>query len=205
MICYGLEVRAPFAKALVCGLKTIDVRAYACPFQLFTRDDDDDAHATTTTTSATAEMMTASVKVFIIETSSSPSTTNAYEAVLGNERGVGALTPTVRDDGEDDNLTTVVVSGDANDSSVNRGMARIVGYVMFEETAKHVRYSNAEAFRADAAKHLVEEGSKYGYAGEELFGWTVKECKEEMGKWRLLSNKRLIRSVHQVTVQQLRV
>jgi len=95
------------------------------------------------------------------------------------------------------------VAEDGRVSSTPGGVARVIGWVVFEAC---VEYEDAEAFHEDAGRHLVDATSKYAFGngpnGARYFGWRVAERGAVgEGALALVSYRRIFRSLHAVRVR----
>jgi hypothetical protein len=181
----ALEVQAPFARLLVDGEKSIDVRGYAL---------------------STAKL-TPNARVYVLETTRG----TPGKSVLADAWTKGGFNPRSRADVAR-RLREPWFGGDArerNDDPCPGGTpgastAKIIGWVAFD--GAEVKYASAEAFARDADKHLVvDAASAYHPAyhpapdsdASTRYGWRVT-ASGVVGENELLSYRRIHRSVFAV-------
>jgi hypothetical protein len=179
----ALEVQAPFARLLVDGEKSIDVRGYAL---------------------STAKL-TPNARVYVLETTRG----TPGKSVLADAWTKGGFNPRSRADVAR-RLREPWFGGDArgrNDDPCPGGTpgastAKIIGWVAFD--GAEVKYASAEAFARDADKHLVvDAASAYHPASTPdsdaptRYGWRVT-ASGAVGENELVSYRRIYRSVFAV-------
>jgi hypothetical protein len=177
----ALEVQAPFARLLVEGAKTVDVRGYA---------------------PSTANV-TADARVYILETTGG----TPGKSCLADAWPKGGLNPRSRVDvARREPWFGAGVARERDDDPCPGGepgasTAKIIGWVTFDGA---VEYASAAAFESDADKHLVVDAESAYYPAFEpnsdappCFGWRVT-ASGSAPENELMSYRRLYRSVFAV-------
>lgn len=176
----ALEVRAPYARALASGAKTIDVRAYA------------------------SRVGWRNARVWIVETrggvAGEPALADAFDD--GDDEGgldrVDDASGRSRVDG-DARASVRWTSGADEEGVGDERVARVVGWCVF--AGEDVEYADAASFARDVGEHLVDASSVFYpdfSTGGRWYGWRVVDAGELARAPRVASQRRLHRSVHAI-------
>ena len=174
----ALEVRAPYARSLASGAKTIDVRAYA------------------------SREGWRNARVWIVETrggvAGAPVLADAFGD--GTDGSEGAVVASVGSRTDCDGCPSVRwASGADGGSGEDERVARVVGWCVF--SGDDVEYADEASFARDVGAHLVDASSAFYpdfSTGGRWYGWRVVEARELERAPRVASQRRLHRSVHAI-------